>query len=159
MSWPDPDAEASFLWEGAARDGYRQPLAPAEAKQWRRSQPPLRWWRVIFWQLGLCLSVAVGLGLIGRPASAWSFAYGAWAVVLPQWVFFRFTLARGPSTLLRALVRLLLWESVKIVLTAILIALAWRILTEVRGLALLLGVMLAVQVYWMALAVAGARSN
>ena len=132
-----------------------KPLTAAQAGQWRQVHPVLSPWQVIRWQVAAGLALAVVLGLLtGQAGVAWSAGYGVLTVALPAAVFARGLQGRAlPANAVSAAARLLLWEMVKIALTLALLAVAPRL---VRGLiwpALLAGLVVALVMYWVALAV------
>ena len=77
------------------------------------------------------------------------------ALVLPTAIFARGLARRGsPGSPTGAVARFFLWELVKIALTVGLLAAAPRLVPALSWPALLAGLVLAMQVYWVALAVA-----
>ena len=93
--------------------------------------------------------------LTGKQNVGWSVAYGALAVLIPAAVFARGLTGKFASLNAgTAAVGFLLWEMVKIALTLALIALAPRLVAGLSWPALLIGLVLAMKVYWVALAFA-----
>ena len=90
----------------------------------------------------------------GRVSVAWSAAYGALAVVIPAALF-----ARGVSRSSvsadagAAMVRLFIWELAKLVLTVAMLAAAPRLVKDLSWLALLVGMVVTMKTYWVALKV------
>ncbi len=133
---PEPEDEPVFT-----------PLSADEARQWRERNPSISpWWivggQVLVGLLGACVAW-VGTGNQGV---GWSVLYGAWAVAGPAGLYAR-ALARGIGA------SFLLWELVKIGLTVALLVAAPKLVPGLSWLALLVGVVLATQMYWVALAV------
>ncbi|HVZ46790.1 MAG TPA: ATP synthase subunit I [Ramlibacter sp.] len=130
------------------------PLTAEEAKQLRERHPPVSPWRVVAGQAAVGLLAAVAAwGLTGRQNVGWSAGYGALAVALPAAIFVRGLGGRVSS--LRAgsaVARFLLWEMVKIALTLAMLMAAPRLVPELSWPALLVGLVLAMKVYWVALA-------
>jgi ATP synthase protein I len=133
-----------------------QPLSAEQARRVREQNPPLSPWWVVAGQAAVGL-VAAGVAwvLTGKQQVGWSVAYGALAVVIPAAVFARGLTGRfsslNPGS---AAVGFLLWEMVKIALTLAMLALAPRLVAGLSWPALLIGLVLAMKVYWVALAFA-----
>ena len=141
---PDVDEEPPFT-----------PLTAEEARRLREQQPQASPWWVVTGQVGVGLVVALAAwALTGRQTVAWSAAYGAMAVVLPTAIFARVLTARrvAQASPTGAVARFFLWEIVKIGLTVALLAAAPRMVAALSWPALLAGLVLTMQVYWVALA-------
>ena len=90
----------------------------------------------------------------------WSAAYGALAVVIPAAVFARGLTGRFSSLNAgTAAVGFLLWEMVKIALTVAMLVAAPRLVAALSWPALLVGLVLAMKVYWVALVFAPRRKT
>ena len=142
---PDVDEEPPF-----------KQLTADEASRLRERQPQRSPWWVVTGQVGVGLVVAVAAWVLtGRQTVAWSAAYGAMAVVLPTAIFACVLTAprsaRGSPA--GTVARFFLWEVIKVALTVVLLAVAPRIVTALNWPALLAGLVLTMQVYWIALAV------
>jgi len=130
------------------------PLTAEEAQAWRERHASLSVW----WVLGAQLALAAVLAMLG--SWIWGFAsvgismmYGALAVVVPAALFARgLTSSAASVNAMTAAVGFAVWQGVKLVLTVLLLALAPRVLNEVSWPALLAGMLLAMKVYWLALA-------
>ena len=130
------------------------PLTAEEAQAWRERHASLSVW----WVLGAQLALAAVLAMLG--SWIWGFAsvgismmYGALAVVVPAALFARgLTSSAASVNAMTAAVGFAVWQGVKLVLTVLLLALAPRVLSEVSWPALLAGMLLAMKVYWLALA-------
>jgi ATP synthase protein I len=131
-----------------------RPLSAEEARRLREQNPPVSPWWVVAGQAGVGLVAALAAwGLTGRQNVGWSVAYGALAVVVPAAVFARGLTGRFSSLNAgSAAVGFLLWEMVKIVLTLAMLAMAPRVVAGLSWPALLAGLILAMKVYWVALA-------
>jgi ATP synthase protein I len=131
-----------------------QPLTAEEAQAWRERHTSLSVW----WVLGVQLALAAVLAMLG--SWLWGFAsigisvmYGALAVIVPAALFARgLTSSAASVNAMTAAVGFAVWQGVKLVLTVLLLALAPRVLNEVSWPALLAGMLLAMKVYWLALA-------
>jgi ATP synthase protein I len=132
------------------------PLSAEEARRVREQNPPVSPWWVVAGQLAVGLVAAlVAWALTGRQDVGWSLAYGALAVALPAAVFARGLTGRISSINAgTAAVGFLLWEMVKIALTLAMLAMAPRVVAGLSWPALLIGLVLAMKVYWVALAFA-----
>jgi ATP synthase protein I len=131
-----------------------KPLTAEEARRLREQNPPVSPWWVVAGQAGVgCVAALVAWALTGKQNVGWSVAYGALAVVLPAAVFARGLTGRFSSLNAgTAAVGFLLWEMVKIFLSLAMLALAARVVTDLSWPALLVGLILAMKVYWVALA-------
>ena len=131
-----------------------QPLTAEEAQAWREQHTSLSVW----WVLGVQLALAAVLAMLG--SWLWGFAsvgisvmYGALAVIVPAALFARgLTSSAASVNAMTAAVGFAVWQGVKLVLTVLLLALAPRVLNDVSWPALLAGMLLAMKVYWLALA-------
>ena len=133
-----------------------QPLSAEEARRVREQNPPLSPWRVVAGQAGVGLAAALlAWGLTGKQNVGWSVGYGALAVLLPAAVFARGLTGRFSSLNAgSAAAGFLVWEMVKIVLTLAMLFAAPRLVVGLSWPALLVGLVLAMKVYWGALAFA-----
>lgn len=130
------------------------PLSAEEAKRLREQHPPVSPWWVVAGQavVGLVAALAAW-ALTGKQNVGWSVAYGALAVVVPAAVFARGLTGRFSSLNAgAAAVGFLMWEMVKIALTLAMMAAAPRLVPGLSWPALLVGLVLAMKVYWVALA-------
>jgi ATP synthase protein I len=130
------------------------PLSAEEAKQLREQHPPVSPWWVVAGQAAVGLVAALAAwALTGKQNVGWSVAYGALAVVVPAAVFARGLTGRFSSLNAgTAAVGFLMWEMVKIALTLAMMAIAPRLVPGLSWPALLVGLVLAMKVYWVALA-------
>jgi ATP synthase protein I len=133
-----------------------RPLSAEEAQRVREQNPPVSPWWVVAGQAGVGLVAGlVAWALTGKQNVGWSVAYGALAVVIPAAVFARGLTGRVSSLNAgTAAVGFLVWEMVKIALTLAMMAMAPRLVAGLSWPALLIGLVLAMKVYWVALAFA-----
>lgn len=133
-----------------------QPLGAEEARRVREQNPPVKPWWVVAGQAGVgALAALVAWALTGKQNVGWSVAYGALAVLLPAAVFARGLTGRFSSINAgAAAVGFLLWEMVKIALTIAMLLAAPRLVAGLSWPAMLVGLVLAMKVYWVALAFA-----
>lgn len=143
-SWESPDnAEEEFT-----------PLTAQQVQDLRRIQPLLSVWRVVAAQFGVGLLVAlVSWGVSGKSSVGVSAGYGALAVVIPAALFAR-GLTRRMNSLHAgaAVLGFFVWEVVKIALTVAMLALSTRVIDELSWPAMLVGLVVTMKVYWVALA-------
>ena len=122
----------------------------------REQNPPVSPWLVVAGQAGV--GVLAGLAawaLTGRHNVGGSAAYGAWAVAIPAAVFARGLTGRFASiNPMSAAAGFLVWEMVKVALTLAMLLAAPRLVAGLSWPALLVGLILAMKVYWVALAFA-----
>jgi ATP synthase protein I len=112
-------------------------------------------WRVVVWQIVTGVVVAlVAFAVSGKQHVGWSAAYGALAVVLPGAVFARGLTGRlsslNPGT---AVFGFFLWEMAKIALSVGLMVAAPRWIDPLSWPALLVGLVVTMKVYWVAMVV------
>jgi len=131
-----------------------KPLSAEEARKLRELHPPVSPWWVVGGQAVVGLATALAAwALTGKPQVGWSAGYGALAVVIPAAIFARGLTGRFASVNAgTAAFGFLLWEMVKIALTVAMLVAAPRLVRELSWPALLAGLVLAMKVYWVALA-------
>ena len=135
------------------------PVAPRtaeEARRLREQNPPVSPWWVVAGQavVGLVAALAAW-ALTGKENVGWSAGYGALSVVIPAAVFARGITGRISSVNApAAALGFLVWEMVKIALTVAMLMVAPRLVPGLSWPALLVGLVLAMKVYWVALAFA-----
>ena len=137
---PDDAEEASPI----------QPLSAEEARRLHERHPPVSPWRVVAGQAAAGVLVAVVAFIVtGRPEVGWSVAYGAFAVAFPAAVFARAVTRRWAG---RGGAGFLAWELVKVMLTIALLVASPRAVQGLSWPALVVGVVAATKMYWVALA-------
>lgn len=151
-----PSKNIAPLPDDESQESPVVPLSAEEARRVREQNPPVNPWWVVAGQA----AVGVVAGLLawlftGKQNVGWSAAYGALAVVIPAAVFARGLTGRFSSLNAgTAAVGFLLWEMVKIALTIAMLMVAPRLVAGLSWPALLVGLVLAMKVYWVALAFA-----
>ena len=132
-----------------------KPLSAQEAQALRESMPALSPWRVVGMQAMVGVLVALATwGVTQNPAKAWSAGYGALVVVIPGALF-----ARGLMGQFSSLNRttagfgFFLWEAVKIFVSGGMLFAAPRLVADLDWLAMLIGLIVTLKVYWVALLV------
>lgn len=137
---------------GEAREEEFKPLTREEAQKVRESNPSLSLWAVLLGQAvaGMLVSLMAWL-LTGQARMGWSAGYGALAVIIPAALFAR-GLSRQKSATHgnAALAGFFVWEMVKIALTVAMLFAAPRLIGELSWLALLVGFVVTMKVYWVA---------
>jgi len=140
-------------WPDDSEDDFR-PLSVEQARHWRLQQAVIPAWQLVAWQFAAGAVAALVLGLVWRSTTmAWSAAYGAFAVIVPN-----AAILRGMSGLQGRLrpeavvLRFFVWELVKIGLTVAILGGARRVLGELSWPALLTGLVLTMKVNWFLLA-------
>ena len=154
--WDDDKNEAA----GAAdRTQTFKPLTREEAEVLRVNDPPLSPWRVVSTQAGVGAVVALAALLItGRSEAGWSALYGAAAVVVPAALMARGMTSRLSSASPSAsAVSFMVWEAVKIAVSVAMLALAPKLVQPLSWPALLVGLVLCIKVYWVALSWRGRK--
>ncbi|HSV36376.1 MAG TPA: ATP synthase subunit I [Ramlibacter sp.] len=133
-----------------------KPLTAEEAHQLREQNPPVSPWWVVAGQAVVGLVVALAAwALTGKQNVGWSAGYGALAVVIPAAIFARGLTGRFSSLNAgTAAVGFMLWEMVKIATSIAMMMAAPRLVVALSWPALLVGLVLTMKVYWIALAYA-----
>jgi len=129
------------------------PLTPAQIAAVRAANPPTSPWWVVSGQLVVGVLVALlAWGFFGETA-AMSVACGVLAVVVPAALFARGLTSRfAQANVGTAVMSFFLWELVKIVMTVGLLLAAHRWVTDLSWPAMLVGLVVTLKVYWLALA-------
>lgn len=149
--WDDED-EGLVAWRRLTR---------AEAETLREIDPPLSPWRVIVVQLVLGATMAVlGVLVTGRSEVGWSLLYGAAVVVAPGALMARGMTSRLTSmNAMASAVSFMLWEGVKLAVSVVMLILAGRLVQPLVWPALLVGLVVCIKVYWVALLWRGRKKN
>ena len=144
--WDDDAAD------GAANASFKR-LSREEAAVLRAQEPPVSPWRVIAVQVMVGVVAAlIGWAITGRSEVAWSMLYGAATVVVPGAL-----MARGMTSKLSSMapgasaVSFMLWEFVKIAVSLAMLVVAGKIVQPLVWPALLVGLVVCMKVYWVAL--------
>lgn len=132
---------------------FRQ-LSADEARRLREQNPSVSPWWVIAGQAVVGLAVALAAwGLTGRQNVGWSAGYGALAVLIPAAVFARGLTGRFASLNAgAAAMGFMVWEMVKVALSVAMMVVAPRWVPDLSWPALLVGLVVTMKVYWIALA-------
>jgi len=130
-----------------------KPLSAQEAAQWRSRHPPVSLWSLVAGQALVGGLVALLIWLVsGNAQAGWSALYGAFTVVAPAAL-----LARGISrpsdggAASAIMARFFGWELAKILVSVALLLAAPRLVPGLSWLALLLGMVITMKAYWVAL--------
>jgi ATP synthase protein I len=136
-------------------------LTRAEAEALRRRQPSLSPWRVVLMQAALGAVIAAVAWLVtGVRATAASALYGAAVVVLPALLMARGTTSRVARVSPAAgAVSVMVWSTVKMAASVVLLLLAPKVVQPLDWVALLVALVLCLQVYWLALLWRGRSRN
>ena len=153
---PQPKADRRDRWadsEGGAAEPAFKTLTREEAQALRSREPALSPWRVILAQAGAGTVAALLAALVTQSQSvAWSVLYGAACVVVPGAL-----MARGMTSRLSSMspgssaVSFMLWEMVKIGVAVVMLMLAPKLVQNLSWPALLVGLVVCMKVYWLAL--------
>ena len=128
-------------------------LSAQEAQALREREPALSPWWVVAWQMVVGVLVALAAwGLTGTAVAAWSAAYGALAVIIPAIVFARGLMSQFSSiNAATAAFGFFVWEAVKIGVSVGMLFAAPQLIPDLDWLAMLIGLMVTMKVYWLAL--------
>ena len=130
-----------------------KPLSAQEARSLRERNPSVPPWKVVVGQavVGVVVALAAWLATGSRNAG-WSAAYGALTVVLPAALFARGLTGRFASlNAATAMFGFFVWEMVKLALTVAMLIAAPNLVVALSWPALLVGLVLTMKVYWVAL--------
>ena len=128
-------------------------LTRQEAQALRELQPPISPWRVIRLQAAVGLAVTLlAWAFTMKSSVAWSVAYGALAVVIPAMLFARGLMSQFSSiNAMTAGFGFFVWEAVKIGVSVAMLFAAPKLIAELNWLAMLIGLVVTIKVYWVAL--------
>jgi ATP synthase protein I len=131
------------------------PLTPEQAQRLIAQNPSLSVWWVLSAQLVVGVLAAMVAGILtGQGASAWSAFYGCLAVVIPGVLFARGLRSQFSSiSAVTAGFGFFVWEAVKIGVSVAMLAAAPRLVADLDWLAMLIGLIVTLKVYWLALLV------
>lgn len=128
-------------------------LSAQEAQALRELHPSVSPWRVIGWQgvVGVLVALAAW-AVTGRSVAGWSAGYGALAVIIPAVLFARGLMSQFSSiNAMTAGFGFFVWEAVKIAVSVGMLFAAPRLISNLDWLAMLIGLMVTLKVYWVAL--------
>jgi ATP synthase protein I len=134
-----------------------KPLTAEEARQFSEKNPSVSPAKVVGIQALVGLGVALGAwGLTGKENVGWSAGYGALAVVIPAALFARglarkMSLESPQARAMGAAFGFFLWEMVKMALTVAMLFAAPRLVANLSWPAMLVGLVVTMKVYWVAL--------
>ena len=136
-----------------------EPLSAKQARTLRERSPSLSPWWVVVGQAVVATVVALlAWGITGRGNAGWSAGYGGLVVVIPAALFARGLMSRFSSTnAVTASFGFFVWDLVKISVSVAMLFLAPRMVTDLDWLALLIGLIVTLKVYWLALLVSPKR--
>ena len=142
MSGNEPEGEEKFT-----------PLTREQAQRLREQEPSVSIWWIVAGQLAVgILAALVVLVATGKSHVAWSVLYGALAVVIPGALFARGLTSQFSSiSPVTAGFGFFVWEAVKIGVSVGMLAAAPQLVAGLDWLAMLIGLILALKVYWLAL--------
>ena len=128
-------------------------LTAAEAQALRELNPSVSPWRIVMFQILMGVLVALAAwGFTGKSAAGWSAGYGALAVVIPAVLFARGLMSQFSSiNAATAGFGFFVWEAVKIAASVGMIFAAPKLVADLDWLALLIGLIVTLKVYWLAL--------
>ncbi len=128
-------------------------LSAEEAQALRERQPPLSPWRIVGLQAMVAAAVALlAWAITGRSGAAWSAGYGGMAVLIPAVLFARGLTSQFASiNAATAGFGFFVWEAIKIAVTVGMLVAATRMVADLDWLAMLIGLIVTLKVYWVAL--------
>ena len=128
-------------------------LSAEEAQKLRTLQPPVSPWRIVALQAVVTLMVALlAWAFTGRTGAAWSAGYGGLAVLVPAVLFARGLMSQFSSiNAATAGFGFFVWEAIKIAVSVGMLFAAPRLVADLDWLAMLIGLIVTLKVYWVAL--------
>ena len=128
-------------------------LSAEEALALRKRQPPLSPWRVVGLQALVAILVALlAWAVTGRSNAAWSAGYGGLAVLVPAVLFARGLMSQFSSiNAATAGFGFFVWEALKIAASVGMLFAAPQLVAGLDWLAMLIGLIVTLKVYWLAL--------
>ncbi len=146
--------DRNALWDqDEAANANFKPLSRFDAERLRAQQPGVSPWRVVATQVVLGLVMAlIGVAATGNSGVGWSMLYGAAVAVVPGAL-----MARGMTSPLSSIsvgssvVSVMLWTTVKMGFSVLMLFAAPRLVQPLHWPALLIALGLCLQVYWLAL--------
>lgn len=143
------------LGNASVEESDFSPLTPDQAQRLIAQNPSLSVWWVLSAQLVVGVLAAMVAGILtGQWASAWSAFYGCLAVVIPGALFARGLRSQFSSiSAVTAGFGFFVWEAVKIGVSVAMLAAAPRLVADLDWLAMLIGLIVTLKVYWLALGV------
>ncbi|WP_296444231.1 ATP synthase subunit I [Rhodoferax sp. UBA5149] len=128
-------------------------LTAEEAQALRELYPSVSPWWIVSWQMVVGLLVALAAwGFTGRSSAGWSAGYGALAVVIPAVLFARGLMSQFSSiNAATAGFGFFVWEAIKIAVSVGMLAAAPQLVPGLDWLAMLIGLIVTLKVYWLAL--------
>lgn len=153
------DQQDRWAQDDAAREAAFKSLTREEAEGLRAKEPSLSPWRVILVQAGVgAVAALLAVLFTGRQELAWSVLYGAATVVVPGAL-----MARGMTSRISSVspgasaVSFMFWSMTKVGVSVVMLMLASRIVQQLSWPALLVGLVLCMKVYVLALLWRGRR--
>lgn len=136
-------------------------LSAQEAQALRDIEPSVSPWRIVRLQMVAGVLVALlAWWISGRTNAGWSAAYGALAVVIPAALFARGLMSQFSSiNAATAGFGFFVWEAVKIGVSVGMMAAAPQLVPGLDWLAMLIGLVVTLKVYWLALLLRQKRKN
>jgi ATP synthase protein I len=128
-------------------------LTREQAQRLREQEPSVSIWWIVLGQLAVgILAALVALAATEKSQVAWSVLYGALAVVIPGALFARGLTSQFSSiSPVTAGFGFFVWEAVKIGVSVGMLAAAPQLVAGLDWLAMLIGLILTLKVYWLAL--------
>lgn len=129
-----------------------QPLSAEEARRLRERRPQLSVWWVVAAQVAAGLvTAAVAWWWSARASVGWSALYGAMTAAIPAALFARGLRGRFSSLNAgTAVFGFFLWEMVKLAVSVVMLIAAPRLVEGLSWPALLVGLIVALKMYWVA---------
>jgi ATP synthase protein I len=128
-------------------------LTAEEAQALRELHPSVSPWLIVGMQVLVGLLVALAAwGFTGKSSAGWSAAYGALAVIVPAVVFARGLTSQFSSlNAATAWLGFFVWEAIKIAVSVGMLFAAPRLVIDLDWLVMLIGLIVTMKVYWVAL--------
>ena len=152
-------------WKDEVQEEDFKPLTREQAQQWRARQPAVSLWRLVGLQVLVGLVSGLAAVLLWQSVSVGlSVLYGAASVTIPSalmaYGLTSSAVARMTSGYAQAaFAGFLLWEGVKVLLAVGMLWSAPAVIPDLSWMGLLVGLVLALKVYWFGLWAQAGRSS
>jgi ATP synthase protein I len=145
----DETSNHAVHWKQDEPDEHPVAWSKEKAEAWRESQKTVSPWRLVIIQIAVVSVMTILVAVVLQNTSlAMSVAYGGLCVVVPSAMFMHGVRVRQTENIQKRMLRFVVWELAKIVLTVVMLYSAPRVISELNWLALLAGFVVTIKLYW-----------
>jgi ATP synthase protein I len=140
-------------WEDKQEESYPTPWSQEQVEAWRIKNPSQSPWQLIRFQLAALIVMVLLTAMLDATRSVMiSVAYGGLCVVVPAVLFWRGVRQRRDGEDIRKrMIKFVVWELAKIVLTIAMLIAAPKLIAELNWLALVASFVVTMKLSWLAL--------